>query len=535
MTRAFLIVLLLIIPISAQAAAPTANAGLDRTITDTDNSGSETIILDGSASTDDGSITMYDWFDVDNSFAFLGSGQTLSVTRAVGAHNFQLIVVDDESLSDSTNIMVTVQAPPLIAPSANAGGDRTVIDSDGNGSELVTLDGSASADDVSISTYVWTETVTVNQQTQTNTLGTGATLNVTLALGQHTITLLVTDGVGLTNSTTVTITVSAATVQNVVDVVELDPNETAVAVVIDDVCPRLSSATSLTAAQQDLLNKCTALKSSATSSAQAKQALRAITGEEVGAQRTNALELSGAQYRNLGARINGLKQGASGLQLTGLQLNIDGQEISATVLAQGIKTLLGAAAGDEGNELALSERWGFFANGSIGFGDQDASDKESGFDFDTRGLTAGVDYRFQDNLVAGIALGYGKSDADFHANAGNMDTDGYSVSVYGTYYSQGSYYVDGIVSYGRNDYNSSRRISYTDAGGAVNETALGDTDGKQVFVGFSTGMDFNRNGWNFGPNASLYFVDLDIDGYRETGAGGLDLLFKDQSSNSLNL
>jgi len=69
---------------------------------------------------------------------------------------------------------------------ANAGADQTVIDSDGDGYALVTLDGSESYDpDVSMGSYEWYE--------GTSHLGSGETLDVSLAVGTHVITLYVTD------------------------------------------------------------------------------------------------------------------------------------------------------------------------------------------------------------------------------------------------------------------------------------------------------------------------------------------------------
>lgn len=87
------------------------------------------------------------------------------------------------------------------APIANAGPDQTVVDFDGNGSEIVTLDGSASFDpDGTLVSYDWTE--------GGNQIATGANPNVTLNLGSHDITLTVTDDEGETDSDTVTIAVN---------------------------------------------------------------------------------------------------------------------------------------------------------------------------------------------------------------------------------------------------------------------------------------------------------------------------------------
>ena len=95
-------------------------------------------------------------------------------------------------------------APTNRAPTANAGQDQTVSDTDGNGSQSVTLNGSGSSDsDGTISSYTWLENNT--------SIATGAAPSVNLTVGVHTITLRVTDNGGLTATDTVVITVTAPT------------------------------------------------------------------------------------------------------------------------------------------------------------------------------------------------------------------------------------------------------------------------------------------------------------------------------------
>ncbi len=90
-----------------------------------------------------------------------------------------------------------------VPPVANAGSDQTVTDSDDNGSESVTLNGSGSTDsDGSIVSYVWTENGTE--------IATGSTPSVNLSTGTHTLVLTVTDNEGVTASDEVNITVNAA-------------------------------------------------------------------------------------------------------------------------------------------------------------------------------------------------------------------------------------------------------------------------------------------------------------------------------------
>jgi subtilisin family serine protease/subtilase family serine protease len=90
-----------------------------------------------------------------------------------------------------------------LPPLADAGPDQSVPDSDRDGSELVTLDGTGSSDrDGSIETYDWKEGGT--------SIASGATPSVQLTVGTHTLTLEVTDDGGETATDSVVITVTPA-------------------------------------------------------------------------------------------------------------------------------------------------------------------------------------------------------------------------------------------------------------------------------------------------------------------------------------
>lgn len=91
---------------------------------------------------------------------------------------------------------------PVIAPISNAGSDQLVNDIDGNGSEVVILDASASSDsDGTILNYQWSEDGV--------TLATGDNPQVTLGTGTHNIILKVTDNDGAVGTDTVTVTVNS--------------------------------------------------------------------------------------------------------------------------------------------------------------------------------------------------------------------------------------------------------------------------------------------------------------------------------------
>ena len=73
--------------------APIANAGLDQTVTDSDDNGNETVTLNGSESTDDGTIVSYGWRKDGVLIAF-GENSTVDVDFVVGNHTVELTVTD---------------------------------------------------------------------------------------------------------------------------------------------------------------------------------------------------------------------------------------------------------------------------------------------------------------------------------------------------------------------------------------------------------------------------------------------------------
>jgi len=63
--------------------------------------------------------------------------------------------------------------------------------------------------------------------------------------------------------------------------------------------------------------------------------------------------------------------------------------------------------------------------------------------------------------------------------------------------------------------------------------AKSSTDGNNVFGGLSAEFDFGSGPWRIGPAIAVNYIRADIDGFAETGAGGLDLVYGDQQAKSL--
>jgi outer membrane autotransporter protein len=268
-------------------------------------------------------------------------------------------------------------------------------------------------------------------------------------------------------------------------------------------------------------------------------ALQQLATEEVVAPRTMATKTFNGQLQNLGARLAALRLGARGFSVAGL--NFDGLNRQAGLSPEemgsfGFPQRGGGASGDSG-EGAFS-RLSAFANGIFSTGDKDATDREDGFDFDSQGVTVGVDYRFLNELVLGTAFTYSHFDADFNRSStnagGDSDTDGYVFSLYGTYYLE-NFYFEGVGSLGWADHDAKRRIEYASstAISGTDRTAKSDTDSTQYSFSFGTGYNAQVGSVDFGPYARLTYFKIDIDDFKETGAGGLNLQVEDQKVQSL--
>ncbi len=244
-------------------------------------------------------------------------------------------------------------------------------------------------------------------------------------------------------------------------------------------------------------------------------ALLQITPESASKANKTARQGGEAQTRNLGSRIKALRAGARGLSFQGLDLRIDDQTLPVELISQAFDQGRYGAGASADNSL-LDSRLGVFVTGDISTGGKDETDLESGLDFNTFGITFGADYRITNQFILGGALGYIDSNSELDNDAGEIDTQGYSLSLYGTYYSNLNYFVDFSASYGSNNFDQSRRIDYTLTGLAdVNQKLTADYDGDMYTLFVGSGYDFARDAWTFGPRADLEYIKSNVDGFTE--------------------
>lgn len=306
------------------------------------------------------------------------------------------------------------------------------------------------------------------------------------------------------------------------DIPLLNSQQQPMALYLDDLCPRVEGLANPFANELDLDLRCGNLRNGNNSDAQIAAGLDAISPDEIVGTFDSLLRFTSIQHGNLSRRLNGLRNGASRVNLRGLNVETEGVKITGEDLQRAMEEL----ANDR------FDRWGFFSEGRIQFGDRDGSTRVPGFDFNTVSVTVGTDYRLQRNLYLGIALGYNDIDADFDAGGG-IDMSSLSLSVLGTYFKGESFYVDGLLTYGWSDVETARPIAYQEFGGAVARQAKGSADGSQFAAGLGTGFDVSKGRWVFGPHAGVNYADILVDDFDESGAAGLNLSIPETVSRTL--
>lgn len=332
----------------------------------------------------------------------------------------------------------------------------------------------------------------------------------------------------------------------------LTANETSMANAIDIVCPQLvQRVPQLNASQLQLQQTCTSMKQNGNAllgngvtrfsfglnDQQLTDALGQLSDEKNNTTNTAATKADSGQAI-LGNRLAALRAGAGGFTVSGFGFGGNGQVLDLAALSsEGADKARerGGAAGDPG----FVPRFGGFINGIFSWGEIDQTPNRTGYDFDTAGVTAGLDYRLTDNAILGAAFNYSNQTADLNQGVllagGDVDADVFSGSIFGTYY-VGDFYIDGIGTFSGADYTIKREIiipSSNPNADPVSAVATGEPGANGYAFSFGGGYDGQYQKWSYSPFLRVDYRDLEMDGYTESGAEGLNLKVEGQDVSSL--
>lgn len=250
-------------------------------------------------------------------------------------------------------------------------------------------------------------------------------------------------------------------------------------------------------------------------------ALSLLSPEDFASIFTTGLNISHIQVGNIERRLTEVRQGGAGFSDSGFSASdsrgaqyFDGK----TVLAQedkGGKEFIAPSAEHD-------YRCGFFISGTGEWGDLESTERARGSSFTTGGVTVGADYRVNQHLVIGAAVGYANTSSKLNSG-GRLGVDSGRASLYATVY-QGGFYVNAIAGAGYGSYDTRRRT--------VGGLASGNTDGTDFNALLGTGYDFHLGAFTVGPIASVEYATTGIDGFSEHGSLGA-LHIDSQSQDSL--
>jgi outer membrane autotransporter protein len=173
------------------------------------------------------------------------------------------------------------------------------------------------------------------------------------------------------------------------------------------------------------------------------------------------------------------------------------------------------AASPRNDTTLPGAKQGLWASGYGSQGERTDNDISSRYDYDTAGVAVGFDRRVSDTFLIGVAMGYSRTKVTMKDLPDDGRVWGYQGSLYGSY-NNGPWYVDGVMAYGYNSYDTSRDIE-------TGRRATADYSGNVAAAYVEAGYRIDAKGVYIIPVASFQAGYLARNGFTEEGAGALNL------------
>ena len=142
------------------------------------------------------------------------------------------------------------------------------------------------------------------------------------------------------------------------------------------------------------------------------------------------------------------------------------------------------------DEEQPSGSWGLLLSVQGGETERSETTNELGYDSELEGVVIGLDYRFNDALVAGVAVGFTTDEVKYDGDTGDLETESESVIAYLTYLIGAGGYVNGYLGVTSLEYSNKRNFTIDGEPGdnfGVSGTIIGDYEGDQSMAGISVG------------------------------------------------
>ena len=161
----------------------------------------------------------------------------------------------------------------------------------------------------------------------------------------------------------------------------------------------------------------------------------------------------------------------------------------------------------------LSDKWSFWSEGSVSVGRVGDTSTSSSKKINSNGITIGMDKKISENRLYGYAFRFGNDDVDVGTSGTSLDTNSYSLSLYGTFPHDEKRFTEGIVGISRLK-TDHVRIS----GG---NTRTGERGGRQIFGSINYFKTYEKDEFNIAPNIRIDLSFTELSEYSETGTTAL--------------
>ena len=166
------------------------------------------------------------------------------------------------------------------------------------------------------------------------------------------------------------------------------------------------------------------------------------------------------------------------------------------------------------NEVSkLSDNWSFWSEGSISVGKIGDTSSSSSKDIDSNGITIGMDKKIDENKMYGYALRFGRDEVEVGTSGTSLDTNSYSLSLYGTFPHEDTKFIDTVLGV------SSLKTDHVRKSGS--NTLTGERNGRQVFGSINFRTTYNKDKFNITPNGRIDLGYTELSEYSEIGTDAL--------------
>ena len=187
-------------------------------------------------------------------------------------------------------------------------------------------------------------------------------------------------------------------------------------------------------------------------------------------------------------------------------------QFSNAMLAS-LTNIIPASAAQNTIPKKLPNNWFMWSEGDISIGKIGEGLASSAKEIDTNGVTIGADNRTNDDRMYGAALRIGKDEVDVGSSGTSLDTDAFSLSLYGTVAKNDNNFVDGILGVSRLKTDHIRKKN--------SNTLTGERHGKQVYSTINFNKIFDSSNFNFNPTGRIDLGYTELGSYNENGVNPL--------------